>query len=729
MRKIISINLLFILSLIINLSAYADNVLNDTEYDYDNKTPEEIDKINKEKDEQIKNLLALVEKCKLDPNCQLCPDESDKKNPVKHCVNIPSYISPDFTEGVSNSWFCPSKDKNRAECEYEPIERKKFIMKYSSIRLPIIAIKSGTDGSLHTFYEAPVNNIKFLKQNNNYYIEYKNNVIGDSFRQINITDNVMQRVKSYFDAGWNLVGGSIIINYTHKSSACDFVVSFNNKTGEDTWMYKTGEDDIFMSCNPSGSFCLSLTGEGCRINETYSTELIDKDKDSSLTGEGVWFPGLIDKMKKGTIIKDYESYSPEYFTIILELETDKGLSCPLDSNAKCYKDTDSKYYCSTNPCANGNNISTSKPGDTNVSPDDLIKFPNKKKNNCSADDVSIGDGAMMSCRKGWFGAPLSNNCCIMTPDLKEAQNRLISGFSNVLIGLNGLTTAYAGGAELLKLLGLAEDNFVKEYFNNFLSWFAGGECSNQETTVAQMAGSTRNISYTDLAFNKEGNGKPYGDSTFGENPDLYAKQYGKDYINNGHGKKEHYPGAYGNCVYITTYCAEYYPGGCFKFNIFGKEESFPLIKGCRRPAYAMCCYNSLFDKALALEARHQGYKDWGKDYPTELGLDPCKPDKDKLNGISCQGPSIEDLSNMNLESLTFQDNINIFADVLLKEDGDMMHSIDEAVKNTGVVPTDKEISDLLQKNNMEFNELIKKDPAEVDKFMRKLIETELKDEK
>ena len=143
----------------------------------------------------------------------------------------------------------------------------------------------------------------------------------------------------------------------------------------------------------------------------------------------------------------------------------------------------------------------------------------------------------------------------------------------------------------------------------------------------------------------------------------------------------------------------------------------------------MCCYNSLFDKALALEARHQGYKDWGKDYPTELGLDPCKPDKDKLNGISCQGPSIENLSNMNLESLTFQDNINIFADVLLKEDGDMMHSIDEAVKNTGVVPTDKEISDLLQKNNMEFNELIKKDPAEVDKFMRKLIETELKDEK
>lgn len=678
MRKTISISLLFILSLIINLSAYADNVLNDTEYDYDNKTPEEIDKINKEKEEEIKNLLALVEKCKLDPNCKLCPDESDKKNPVKHCVNIPSYISPDLTEGdfvsdifaekPTNSWFCPSKDNNRAECEQNEDITKELPL---SIKIDLGKVhinKTPGDNSANDY-----NNIGGSKryyeftfiQNNNRYI------IAHSYNKIDYTDSINNAVRKFTINDW--VIDDVQLGYKYGDAK--------------EWSFVTNN-----------------------VVKTLPTSRCIKGH--KLGGGGF-------KCTKEVGLK---------VQFIVTLYTDKGLLCPLDSNAKCYKDTDSKYYCSTNPCANGNDISTSKPGDTDVSSDDLIKFPNKKKNNCSADDVTIGDGAMMSCRKGWFGAPLSNNCCIMTPDLKEAQNKLISGFSNVLSGLTG---TYAGGAELLKLLGLAEDNFVKEYFTNFFSWFAGGECSDQETTVAQMAGSTRNISYTDLAFKKEENGKPYGDSTFGENPDLYAKQYGKDYINNGHGKKEHYPGAYGNCVYITTYCAEYYPGGCFKFNIFGQEHKFPIIKGCRRPAYAMCCYNSLFDKALALEARHQGFATWGdpQKYPAKLGHNPCDPDKDKLKNIECQGPSIEDLSNMNLDSLTFQDNINVFADVLLKEDGDMMHSIDEAVKNTGVAPTDKEISDLLQQNNMEFNDLIKKDPAEVDKFMRKLIEKELKDEK
>ena len=416
--------------------------------------------------------MAEVEKYKADPNCQLCPDESDNKNPIKHCVNIPSYISPDFTEGGSNSWFCPSKDKKRAECEYEPIERKKLIIK-GPIPFPIIKSKSGKDG-IHIFYEDPVNNIKFIKKNKSYYIEYNNSL--KMFKKINITNIVIKRVKSYFDAGWNLVGGSITINYTHPSKECPHAVTESNNTGEDTW----------GSCNPSGGFCNGIKGEGCRINETYSTELIDNDKDSSLTTNGVWFPGVIDKMKQGKVIKDYETYTAVYFTVVLDLETDKGLTCPLDSNAKCYKDTDSKYYCSTNPCANGNDITTSKPEDTNVSPNDLIKFPNKKTK-CSADDVTIGDGVMMSCRKGWFGAPLSNNCCIMTQEMKDNQNKVLSGLAKVTTALTG---SYGAIAEVLKQSGLADANFITNFFTNIGKWFAGGECSEQEVLVATMAGST-----------------------------------------------------------------------------------------------------------------------------------------------------------------------------------------------------------------------------------------------
>ena len=51
MRKNILMVLLLIISLIVGLSAYADEVVDGTENEYDNKTPEEIDKINKEKEE------------------------------------------------------------------------------------------------------------------------------------------------------------------------------------------------------------------------------------------------------------------------------------------------------------------------------------------------------------------------------------------------------------------------------------------------------------------------------------------------------------------------------------------------------------------------------------------------------------------------------------------------------------------------------------------------------
>lgn len=330
------------------------------------------------------------------------------------------------------------------------------------------------------------------------------------------------------------------------------------------------------------------------------------------------------------------------------------ITCPLDTNKPCYKEGDG-YYCSFIECTAGSDLVLKS--DEGISDDNLIDISSKKEESqiCSVDAIRIADGNFMSCRVPAKHG-IQKNCCETSMNNKKAQEQLISGAVDALSIISVFTPVMWATvlSDLFQAIpGLADFDYVGEVLGDILTWLAGGACSENEIMAATLSSSTSNITYNS-------NNTKIGDS--------------------------------GNCVYFGKYCASY-SGSCL--NLFGKK--YPIVSWCERSARAYCCYSNIFDKALAKAARDQmPYKyNWGTIkgtyvYPVEpksfsedesLGYNPgenvCYPDYKEIN-LNCNGVSISDLVNLNLDTPEFNADIEAYVDVLTEDMTKPGGAIDQA---------------------------------------------------
>lgn len=327
------------------------------------------------------------------------------------------------------------------------------------------------------------------------------------------------------------------------------------------------------------------------------------------------------------------------FIINITLERPKTIiTCPSDNSKSCYQEGDG-YYCSSAECIAGDEAKIEIDEDPSINPDDLVDLDKDESQICSTDGIRIADGNFMSCRlpSSIFG-DLTQNCCDMSMDNNEKKKDIISGASDVISAFAG---TYALIFDIFEALGWADDDFLGVAIQDILNWFTDGVCSESEIMTSTLSKTTANS---------------------------------------------------GNCVYLGTYCTNY-SGTCHKW--FGQIIGW--YGQCERPAEAYCCYSSVFDKALAKAARDQMPEkyNWGSIngdlvFPNRLhsaGNNPCHPDYEKLN-LNCNGVSISDLVNLNLDTPEFNADIEAYVDVLKEDMQKPGGAIDQSVDSANQVIED-----------------------------------------
>lgn len=207
-----------------------------------------------------------------------------------------------------------------------------------------------------------------------------------------------------------------------------------------------------------------------------------------------------------------------------------------------------------------------------MSPDDLVdtsKNTNKEKQICFVDSVTIAEGTFGSCRRPstLVDKDLTNDCCEMTIDNRDAQDAIVTGVADVISVLGGTYTLIS---DLFKEIGLADFDFINQLLVDVINMMRGGRCTDSEMMIATSAASTRGLVVKDSS----------GEIVYQDK-------------NDG-----------GNCVYLGEYCTNY-AGHCDKGSFLGIKWENPIGWGCERPAKAFCCYSDIFEKALAKAARDQ----------------------------------------------------------------------------------------------------------------------------
>ena len=122
----------------------------------------------------------------------------------------------------------------------------------------------------------------------------------------------------------------------------------------------------------------------------------------------------------------------------------------------------------------------------------------------------------------------------------------------------------------------------------------------------------------------------------------------------------------GNCIAINHYCIHYGDTPDSPLDSDGNDiynctqDDVPVLGYfCRRPGVGFCCYDDLFNKALAKAAREQlpNVYTWGEQVVTP-GKNLCKPDRKRVKP-NCKGVKIVDLNRINLNTENFKADLDV----------------------------------------------------------------------